>query len=294
MDWTGIESRLEEYAKLMRLDKPIGTLLLLWPTLWALWLSSGGRPGWALLWIFLLGIVLMRSAGSIMRDIADRNFAPRNRPLAAQRVSVREALILVLLLCLAALCLLLPIASRRVLILAAIAAFLVFFCPFTKRFFAIPQVCLSLAFGFGILMAYGVQLGHVAPEAWLLLAANIFWAIACDTEHAMANRLDDQEQGLRTSASVLGRFDILAVILCNLASVLLIAWVGQISGLKWIFRGSLLLVLFLMFYHYCLIQKREEPDCLRAFLHNHWIGLVIFLGIALDYLARGVRPPLFG
>ncbi|MDR3352556.1 MAG: 4-hydroxybenzoate octaprenyltransferase [Zoogloeaceae bacterium] len=298
MDWKRIESRLEEYAKLMRLDKPIGTVLLLWPTLWALWLSSEGRPGWAWIWIFSLGTLLMRSAGCIMNDIADRNFDPhvertRDRPLAARRVSLREAIILTLFLCLAALLLILPIASRLMLFLAAIAVFLAFSYPFTKRFFAIPQAYLGVAFGFGIPIAYASQLGRVPLEGWILLAANIFWAIAYDTEYAMVDRPDDQKLGLKTSAITFGRFDVLAIMFCYFASFVLIAWVGQVSGLKWFFRGSLLFALLLSLYHYCLIQKRQGPDCFRAFLHNHWIGLVIFLGIALDYLARGVRPPLF-
>jgi 4-hydroxybenzoate polyprenyltransferase len=214
-----LRERLDLYERLMRLDKPIGILLLLWPTLWALWLSALGRPDWLVVGIFVLGTVLMRSAGCVINDLADRSFDPhvartRNRPLAAGRVSVREALLLFAALVVCAVLVVLPLRSWLLGGLCVAALFLAVSYPFTKRFLAVPQAYLGVAFGFGIPMAYAAQLGSVPAEAWWLLLANVFWAIAYDTEYAMVDRADDLKLGIRTSAITFGRAEVAAVMLC--------------------------------------------------------------------------------
>jgi len=287
-----IRERLDLYEKLMRIDKPIGILLLLWPTLWALWLSSAGHPNWWVVWIFVLGTVLMRSAGCVINDYADRNFDPHvarttQRPLAAGKVSTREAIVLFLVLSLLAFLLVLPILTRQLLILSVMALFLAASYPFTKRFFAIPQAYLGIAFGFGIPMAYSAHLGLVPQSAWWLLLANVFWAVAYDTEYAMVDRPDDLKIGIKTSAITFGRFDVLAVMLCYATTLGIIAWVGWRLNLGALFYAGLLVAGGLMGYHYTLIRDRAAPGCFRAFLHNNWVGAAIFAGIAGDYLLSG-------
>jgi 4-hydroxybenzoate polyprenyltransferase len=210
-----LSERLSHYEKLMRLDKPIGILLLLWPTLWGQWLASYGHPDWLIVWIFVMGVVLMRSAGCVINDYADRNIdahvaRTRERPLAAGKVSPKEALLLAAGLALLAFILILPL-NRLVLGLSVVALFLAASYPFTKRFFAIPQAYLGIAFGFGIPMSYAALWGAVPREAWVLLAANIFWAIAYDTQYAMVDREDDLRIGIKTSAITFGRFDLTAI-----------------------------------------------------------------------------------
>lgn len=289
MAQTLLKSRLTEYARLTRLDKPIGTLLLLWPTLWALWLSAEGRPDWIWVWIFVLGTILMRSAGCVINDYADRNFDPhvartRERPLAAGTVRPKEALLVAAALTLAALLLILPLATPLLLLLAGVAVFLAVSYPYTKRFFAIPQAYLGIAFGFGIPMAYAAQQGNIPTEAWVLLLANIFWAVAYDTEYAMVDRPDDLKIGIKTSAITFGRFDVLAIMCCYALTLILIAWVGWQNGLGSAFGAGLILALLMIIYHYTLIRDRQGPGCFKAFLHNNWVGAAIFAGIALDYL----------
>jgi 4-hydroxybenzoate polyprenyltransferase len=281
--------RLDQYEKLMRLDKPIGILLLLWPTLWALWLSSYGQPDGWLLGIFSLGTVLMRSAGCVINDIADRKFDPhvertRARPIAAGQVSVREALVLFGVLVVCAFCLILPLRSWSIIGLSVIALFLAASYPFTKRFFAIPQAYLGVAFGFGIPMAYVAEIGMIPLDAWLLLLANVFWAMAYDTEYAMVDRADDLKIGIRTSAITFGRFDVAAVMLCYAVTLGLIAVAGH--GLQrggWFYAG-LGVSAVIAGYHFTLIRQRQPARCFKAFLHNNWIGASIFAGIVLDFL----------
>jgi 4-hydroxybenzoate polyprenyltransferase len=282
--------RLTLYERLMRLDKPIGILLLLWPTLWGLWIAAEGRPGWVLVWIFVLGTVLMRSAGCVINDYADREFDPhvertRHRPLAAGKVSPREALLLFAVLVLAAAALLLPLRPL-VWLLAVVALFLAASYPFTKRFFAIPQAYLGIAFGFGIPMGFAATLGSIPPVAWALLLANVFWAIAYDTEYAMVDRDDDIRIGIRTSALTFGRHDVLAVMLCYGAMLAILAAVGWQLGRGPGFYGGLGAAAVIMGYHYSLIRERERSRCFKAFLHNNWVGAAIFAGIALDYWFR--------
>ncbi len=248
-----LSDRLSHYKKLMRLDKPVGILLLLWPTLWGQWLASDGRPDGPILWIFVVGVVLMRSAGCVINDYADREFDPhvartRERPLAAGKVSPKEALLLAAGLSLLAFLLILPL-NRLVLGLSVIALFLAASYPFTKRFFAIPQAYLGIAFGFGIPMSYAALLGEIPLEAWILLAANTFWAIAYDTQYAMVDRADDLKIGIKTSAITFGRYDIAAIAICYAATLGLLGWVGLQKGLGIAFYGGLATAAAIALYH---------------------------------------------
>ena len=282
--------RLNIYEKLMRLDKPIGILLLLWPTLWGLWLSTAGQPNWVIVWIFVLGTVLMRSAGCIINDYVDRDIDPhvartQNRPLAAGLVSNEEALALAATLALLAFLMILPL-NRLTLMLSVVALALAATYPFTKRFFALPQAYLGVAFGFGIPMAYAAQIGFVPPVAWILLSANVFWAIAYDTQYAMVDREDDMKIGIKTSALTFGKYDVAAVMACYGIMLAILAWVGVAARLRWPYYLGLALAAGLMIYHYGLIKGRDRERCFKAFLHNNWVGAAIFAGIALDFLLR--------
>ena len=291
MNWTALKEKLDLYERLMRLDKPIGILLLLWPTLWALWLSALGRPNWIVVWIFIMGTVLMRSAGCVINDYADRDFdkhveRTKERPLTSGKVTTREALWLFAALCLLSFGLVLALGMPLVTWLSLPAVFLAASYPFTKRFFAIPQAYLGIAFGFGIPMAYAAHLDGVPAEAWWLLLANVFWAVAYDTEYAMVDRNDDLKIGIKTSAITFGRFDVAAVMLCYAATLALIAWVGSTYALGWPFYSALAIAAGIMGVHYTWIRGRERMACFKAFLHNNWVGGIIFAGIALDFLLR--------
>ena len=290
-DTQKLRERLDLYERLMRLDKPIGILLLLWPTLWALWLSAYGRPDWRVVWIFVLGTVLMRSAGCVINDLADRHIDPhvartKDRPLAAGKVSKKEAVMLFLLLSLCAFCLILPLQNLKVIGLSVVALFLAATYPLTKRFFAIPQAYLGIAFGFGIPMAYAAHLDAVPRVAWCLLLANVFWAIAYDTEYAMFDREDDLKIGIKTSAITFGRFDIAAVMLCYALTLGLLVWVGSVLHLGRYYHIGLGVAGALAVYHFLLIRQRDPARCFKAFMHNNWLGASIFAGIVLDYLLR--------
>ncbi|MBT9539527.1 4-hydroxybenzoate octaprenyltransferase [Thiobacillus sp.] len=287
-----LTERLSHYEKLMRLDKPIGILLLLWPTLWAQWLASHGQTDWLILWIFTMGVVLMRSAGCVINDYADRDIDPhvartRERPLAAGKVSPREALLLAAGLALLAFLLVLPL-GKLVIALSFVALFLAASYPFTKRFFAIPQAYLGIAFGFGIPMTYAALWGEVPLEAWLLLTANVFWAVAYDTEYAMVDRADDLKLGIKTSAITFGRYDLAAIALCYAGTLALLAWVGWQRQMGMAFYGGLLVAAAIALYHMKLIRHREPQRCFQAFLHNSWLGAAVFGGIVLNYLLPGL------
>jgi 4-hydroxybenzoate polyprenyltransferase len=285
-----LTERLNQYEKLMRLDKPIGILLLLWPTLWGLWFAASGQPDFMVLWIFVLGTVLMRSAGCVINDYADRDFdahvaRTRERPLAAGRVSGKEALLLAGSLALVALLLILPL-NRLVLLLSIPAVLLAASYPYTKRFFALPQAYLGIAFGFGIPMAYAAIQGHIPLEAWLLLLANVFWSVAYDTEYAMVDRDDDVKIGIKTSALTFGRFDVAAIMLCYAVTLTLLAYVGWRLGRGGWFYAGLGVAAGLAAYHYTLIRGRDRALCFKAFLHNNWLGGAVFVGLVLDYALR--------
>jgi 4-hydroxybenzoate polyprenyltransferase len=279
--------RLNAYEKLIRLDKPIGILLLLWPTLWALWLSSRGQPSWEIVWIFILGTVLMRSAGCAINDFADRNFdghvaRTRERPLAAGLIKPCEALIVAAVLAMAAFALVLQL-NMQTIMLSVAALFVAATYPFTKRFFVLPQAYLGIAFGFGIPMAFAAQTGRVPAVAWLLLLANVFWAVAYDTEYAMVDREDDRKIGIKTSAITLGRHDVIAVMICHAMFLLTLAWIGWRHALGIYFFGGLLMAAWLAATHYPMIRDRDPESCFRAFRHNNWIGAMVFAGLVASF-----------
>ena len=292
MNWPALKEKLDLYEKLMRLDKPIGILLLLWPTLWALWLSALGRPNWWVVWVFVLGTVLMRSAGCVINDYADREFdkhveRTKERPLTAGKVTTKEALLLFAGLSLLSFALVLLLGNTLVIWLSVPALFLAASYPFTKRFLAIPQAYLGIAFGFGIPMAYAAQVGGVPAEAWWLLLANVFWAVAYDTEYAMVDRADDLKIGIKTSAITFGRFDVAAVMACYAATLAIIGWVGWSLNLGLAFYAGLVVAANIMGVHYTWIRGRDRMLCFKAFLHNNWVGLVIFIGIVVDFVVSG-------
>jgi len=281
-----IAERIDAYEKLVRLDKPIGILLLLWPTLWALWIASRRSPDPWMVWVFVLGTALMRSAGCALNDWADRNFdrevaRTRERPLAAGRIRPWEALVVAALLALAAFALVLQLNDRTVrLSIAALVIAIIY--PFTKRFFSLPQAWLGLAFSFGIPMAFAAQLDLVPPLALALVAANFFWVMAYDTEYAMVDRDDDLRIGIRTSAILFGRFDVAAV----MASYAL--FLGGMAGIGyWLrygiaYHAAIAACAAIAIHHYALIRTRDRERCFTAFRHNNWIGAVIFAGIVAD------------
>ncbi len=282
--------KLNAYERLMRLDKPIGILLLLWPTLWALWLASRGIPDWIALLIFVTGAVLMRSAGCVMNDIADRNYdglveRTKNRPLATGEVSIKEAYCLAAGLALMAFCLVV-LFNKTTILLSFAALFLAATYPFTKRFLAIPQAYLGLAFGFGIPMAFAAVNDYIPPLAWVLLAANVFWSVAYDTEYAMVDRDDDLKIGIKSSAIFFGKYDVVAVMICYALMLSLLAYVGKFMGFGKFYFIGLGAALTLVCRQYVLIKLRDKSSCFKAFLHNNWIGLVIFIGLVAEYYFR--------
>lgn len=285
-----IAERLSLYIRLTRLNRPIGILLLLWPTLWGLWIAGNGDPYWHIVAIFILGTVLMRSAGCAVNDYADRDFdkhvkRTRDRPVTSGQVAPGEALWLAVALSLSAFLLIQPL-NTLTLLLSVPALLLAASYPFTKRFLAIPQAYLGIAFGFGIPMAFAAQLGTVPPVAWLLLLANIFWCIAYDTEYAMVDRDDDIHIGIHSSALLFGKYDLVAVMVCYTLALGLLALAGQMMKLGWLYYAGLLVAAGIAFYHFTLIRGRQREACFKAFLHNNWFGAAVFAGIALDFLMR--------
>lgn len=283
-----LTERLNIYERLMRLDKPIGILLLLWPTLWGLWISAAGQPDWVILWVFVIGTVLMRSAGCVINDYADREFDPhvertRHRPLAAGMVQPWEALVLAAMLALTAFVMILWLNALTIQ-LALVAALLAASYPFTKRFLPIPQAYLGIAFGFGIPMAFAAQTGEVPAVAWVMLVANVFWSVAYDTEYAMVDRPDDLRIGIKSTAILFGRHDVMAVMLSHGVFLSIMAAVGLWARLGFVYYAGLTVALGLILYQFTLIRGRDRGLCFKAFLHNNWVGAAVFAGIALDYL----------
>ncbi len=281
-----IAERLWLYARLVRLDRPIGILLLLWPTLWALWIAGDGRPDWLVVAVFVIGTALMRSVGCAINDWADRDFDPhvkrtQDRPLAARRISGTEALLVAAALSLVAFLLILPL-DPLVIELSFVALFLAASYPFTKRFFVLPQAYLGIAFGFGIPMAFAALQGRVPPIGWLMLAANILWTLAYDTEYAMVDRDDDVRIGIRTAAILFGRFDVVAVMLFHAAFIALMAWVGAAANLGAAYFAGLVIAAVLCGWQFRMIRHRSRQGCFRAFLHNNWVGAAVFGGLLVD------------
>ncbi|WP_233800016.1 4-hydroxybenzoate octaprenyltransferase [Paraburkholderia sp. HP33-1] len=280
-------ARLPLYLRLVRMDKPIGSLLLLWPTLNALWIASGGHPSWQLLVIFTLGTVLMRSAGCAINDYADRDFdrhvkRTENRPITSGKINAWEAVALATALSLIAFLLIQPLNALTK-ELSVVALFVAGTYPFMKRFFAIPQAYLGIAFGFGIPMAFAAVQDHVPLLAWVMLVANIFWAVAYDTEYAMVDRDDDIKIGIRTSALTFGRFDVAAVMLCYAVTLGIYVGIGVTLGFGLLYWLGWAVAVGCAIYHYTLIRHRERMPCFAAFRHNNWLGGALFAGIAAHY-----------
>ncbi len=282
-----MRAKLSLYLQLIRWSRPAGWLLLLWPTLSALWIAAGGFPGWHLLVVFTLGTFLMRSAGCCVNDVADRDFdrhvkRTADRPVTRGALSSQEALALGAVLALAAFGLVLTTNPAAIAwSFAALAVTLIY--PFAKRYLAMPQAVLGVAFSFGIPMAFAAVQSRVPPLAWLLLLGNLCWVIAYDTEYAMVDRDDDLKIGMKTSAITLGRFDVAGVMLCYLfyLSIWAFALIGRAKSA--IFIIAIGLALLQALWHGWLIRKRQRDDCFKAFRLNHWLGFTVFAGIALSY-----------
>ena len=285
-----IAARLDAYERLVRLDKPIGILLLLWPTLSALWLASQGTPSWSLVLIFTMGTILTRSAGCAFNDWADRRFDPfvertARRPLATGEIPAWEALAVGAVLALLAFGFVLA-TNRTAIMLSFPAVAIAITYPYFKRFFFLPQGFLGIAFSFGIPMAYAAVYDRVPPIGWWLLFLNAFWVIAYDTEYAMVDRDDDVKLGLRTSAIAFGRFDVAAVVVCYAIYLAGMVAVGLALRMGLPYYCGLAVALGCAAYHGWLIRDRNRDRCFVAFRHNHWLGFAVFAGIALDYAVR--------
>ena len=291
MHTQAIKARLYQYALLMRLHRPIGIFLLLWPTLWALWIASDGRPDLLVMMVFVLGVVLMRSAGCVINDYADRHIDPQvrrtaQRPLATGMVSPREALILFVVLCLIAFLLVL-LMNRLTVLMSFIAVLLAVSYPFAKRYTHLPQVHLGAAFGWAVPMVFAAQTGDVPQQAWLLFIATVLWATAYDTMYAMVDRADDLRIGVKSTAILFGDADrvIIAVIQGLTLSALIL--IGMRVPLGWPYYAGLSVALGLAIYQQALIRDRSPALCLKAFLNNNWFGAAIFVGIVAHYLVEG-------
>ncbi|OPX55660.1 4-hydroxybenzoate polyprenyltransferase [Oceanospirillum multiglobuliferum] len=282
-----IKKQLPLYLQLMRVDRPIGTYLLLWPTLWALWIAAEGFPKWDVLLIFILGVIVMRAAGCVINDYADRNFdgkveRTRNRPLATGAVSAKEALTLFFILCFIAFLLVL-LTNSLTIMLSFGGVLLAALYPFMKRYTHLPQVVLGAAFSWAIPMAYAAQTGTVPIEAWLLFCANLLWTVAYDTQYAMVDRNDDVKIGIKSTAILFGELDRHIIILLQALAVtaLLIVAINKSLGLLFYFGLAVAIALFI--YQGRLTWQRERQACFQAFLNNHWAGLFILIGIIADY-----------
>ncbi|MCE8035281.1 MAG: 4-hydroxybenzoate octaprenyltransferase [Halomonas sp.] len=279
-------ARLPDFLHLMRLDRPIGTWLLMWPTLWALWVAAAGVPERHLLLIFVAGVYLMRAAGCVINDYADRHFdghvkRTRNRPLATGRISEREAKALFATLVASAFVLVL-FTNLFTILLSLVGVALAFVYPFMKRYTHLPQLFLGAAFSWAIPMAFGAVLGDVPLEAWLLFAANVAWTVAYDTEYAMVDRDDDLKIGIKSTAVLLGRADKAAIGVLQLVTLGLLGWVGLRLELGVFFWLGLAGMAATFLYQQFLIRHRERDRCFQAFLNNHWAGLLVFAGICLS------------
>jgi len=278
---------LQEYARLMRLDRPIGIWLLLWPTLWALWISSRGKPNPRIFIIFVVGTVLMRSAGCAVNDYADRSFDPhvartKDRPLAAGRISTLEALMLFALLSMTALMLALQL-NKSTLLLAVVGGFLAISYPFVKRFLAVPQMYLGVTFGWGIPMAFMAQYEQVPRVAWLLLLANVLWVTVYDTIYAMVDRDDDLKIGVKSTAILFGDSDRHIIAVLQIMTLLSLYLVGGIIHMGYWYDAGLWAGAAFFVYQLWLIRARDREACFRAFLNNNYFGMAVFIGMALEY-----------
>lgn len=274
------------YFRLMRLDKPIGIYLLLWPALWALFLAQGGLPDIKLLVIFVLGVTIMRSAGCVINDYADRKIdklieRTQHRPITSGEVSAKSALVLFFILMAIAFGLVL-MTNNLTIQLAFVAAGLAILYPFTKRWMHLPQFVLGLAFAMSVPMAFAATKGSVPDGAWWVFVATVIWTVIYDTMYAMADREEDLKIGVKSSAVLFAKFDKLIIGLLQICLLLVLLKISEIFNLDVFYDISLILSAFLMIYHQKMIKNREKKACFRAFLHNNFIGMVIFIGIALS------------
>ena len=288
MDLAFAVRRVNAYERLIRLDKPVGALLLLWPTLWALWLAARGDPPLDIAIIFFTGTFVMRSAGCAINDFADRKFdsrveRTRDRPLATGEISPGEALAVGAVLAAIGFCLVLFLNLFAILLSFAALAIAGSY-PYAKRIFPLPQLYLGIAFGFGIPLAYAAIRDSLPWECWALLAANVCYAFCYDTEYAMVDREDDRKIGIHTSAITLGRYDVAAVMASYAAMLAILSGIGVALQLGWPYYAGLAAAAGMIAYHYTLIRDRSREGCFKAFRHNNWVGAVIFAGIAMSYL----------
>lgn len=279
------------YWRLMRFDRPIGTLLLLWPTWWALLLAGGGRPTLKNALVFTAGVIIMRAAGCVMNDIADRDFDPhvertRLRPLASGELRLRQALGLFLMLMLTAFLLVL-LTNALTIKLSLVGAALAASYPFFKRFTHVPQVVLGIAFGWGIPMAFAAENGAVPALAWLLLLVNTVWSVIYDTEYAMVDREDDLAVGIKSTAILFGRYDVPVIGALMVLMIMLMVSLGMHASLNWPWSLGLAVAAALFAWQLQTIRRRERADCFRAFLNNNWVGFAIFCGLLLHFLLAG-------
>lgn len=280
------QTKWQAYCRLMRIDKPIGSLLLLWPTYWALWLAGGQIPSLKLLVVFTLGVFFMRAAGCVVNDFADRRVdghvkRTAHRPLPSGAVTEKESKILFVALVLVSFGLVLTLNAMTIwLSVAALALAWVY--PFMKRFTHLPQVVLGMAFGWSIPMAYAAVSESLPLSCWLLFLANICWTVAYDTQYAMVDRDDDLRIGIKSTAILFGRFDKLIIGLLQLATLLLMVWIGYLNQLSGAYYWGILLAGALFIHQQKLIALRERMPCFQAFLNNNYVGLVLFIGIALS------------
>jgi len=282
--------QLYQYFLLMRLDRPIGMFLLLWPTLWALWIASAGDPDLHVLLIFVLGVFLMRSAGCVINDYADRQYDPHvarthNRPLATGRVTAREALTLFVVLCVIAFLLVLTLNTLTIMLSFA-GALLAVVYPFMKRYTYLPQIFLGMAFGWAVPMAFAAQTGAVSNVAWLLFIVTILWATAYDTMYAMVDRLDDMRIGVKSTAILFGDADRVIIAMFQLLIFIVLFIIGKQLAMGIYYYLGVIVAAVLAVYQQYLIKDRDGSRCFKAFLNNNWFGAAIFFGIVLDYMTR--------
>lgn len=279
-------TKARAYWQLARFDRPIGSLLLLWPTLWALFLAADGMPNFHVTLVFVLGVIFMRAAGCVINDYADRNFdghvkRTAQRPLPSGALSEREALGLFGLLVLVSFLLVLTMNSLTIM-LSVVGLLLAAAYPFMKRYTHLPQLVLGMAFGWSIPMAYAAQSGELTPLAWVLFVANILWTIAYDTQYAMVDRDDDLKIGIKSTAILFGRLDKMIIGVLQLGTLLLLIAVGVMQNLSQSYYWFLLLASALFVYQQMLIREREREPCFKAFLNNNYVGMLIWLGIVIS------------
>jgi 4-hydroxybenzoate polyprenyltransferase len=290
----GFLTQLTNYARLMRLDKPIGTWLLGWPALWALWIAGKGHPDGGIFIVFVLGIIVMRSAGCVLNDFADRKIDPhvertRNRPIASGVVAPMEALTLFVALALIAIGLA-AMLNRQAQLLAVVAAALTVVYPFIKRFLSIPQFVLGMAFGWAVPMAFAAQTGQTEQLAWLVFGTALVWAIIYDTFYAMADREDDLKIGVKSTAILFGDADLFVIGGLQILMLSALIFIGNMAELGGWYYTSVFVSAILMIYHQWLAKDRLPANCFKAFLHNQYIGMIVFVGIVLNYTFNPVLP----